>query len=48
MKNVFFNLTQGNSVTQRNAFVVILVIMIVAVMVLNHCHVIDLSAINAR
>lgn len=40
------NLTNGNQVTQRNAFIVIAVVIILTVAILNHFGVISLVALN--
>jgi hypothetical protein len=40
------NLQNGNKVTQRNAFLVIAAIIVIAAVTLNHFGVINLSALN--
>ncbi len=40
------NIQNGNTVTQRNAFLVIAVVIVIALAALNHFGVIDLSILN--
>lgn len=44
--NTFKEIQNGNPVTLRNAFIVLFALVIVASIVLNHFHVIDLSWLN--
>lgn len=44
--NTFNNLQNGNSVTQRNLFLIIAAILVIAAFTLNHFGIINLSALN--
>jgi len=44
--NTLNNLQKGNPVTQRNAFLIIAAILVIAAVTLNHFGLINLSALN--
>jgi len=48
MKKLLFKLQNGDKITQRNAFILLALLISIAVAVLNHDGIIDLSALKDR